>query len=150
MTMDIGLIIKSVVGLIVVLAVLIIVFILPIQTKKKKDQERSTKSEEEKGKMDPVLSFDELRLIIRKRSSTTEELNKAVDQIVHHYGKIQPKLGIRSHPEFDKYVDVIVHLVRHKNTNKDLILKLDRELTRKNPDYKAELNDTLTKALNSR
>ena len=148
--MDIELIIKSVVGLIVLLTVLVIVFILPARAKKKKKAQAKKSVKKVVEEKEKVLPFDELRAIVRRKSSTTEDLQKAVDQIVEHYSKIHPKMGIRSHPEFDKYVDLIVHLVRHRNTNKDLILKLDRALVKNNPDYKAELNDTLTKALNSR
>ena len=149
--MDIEIIVKSVIGLIVLLTLLIILFVLPAKSKKKKHSSKpDTKSVDVVLQEEKVLPFDELRAIIRRRSSSTQELQKAVDQIVHHYSKIHPKMGIRKHPDFDKYVDLIVHLVRHKNTNKDLILKLDRALVKNNPDYKAELNDTLTKALNSR
>ncbi len=149
--MDIELIIKSVVGLVVLLTLLIVLFIIPSRNKKKRsrDQKKSVKPAEKKEK-EEILSFDELRAIVRRRSTTTEELQKAIDQIVKHYSKIHPKLGIRNHPDFDKYVDLIVHLVRHKNTNKDLVLQLDRALTQNNPEYRAELNDTLSKALNSR
>ena len=148
--MDIELIIKSVVGLIVLLTLLVIVFILPARAKKKKKAQAKKSVKKVVEEKEKVLPFDELRAIVRRKSSTTEELQKAVDQIVEHYSKIHPKMGIRSHPDFDKYVDLIVHLVRHRNTNKDLILKLDCALVKNNPDYKAELNDTLTKALNSR
>jgi hypothetical protein len=150
--MDIELLIKSIVGLIVILTILIVVFILPAKSKKKKQQVKSkqTTFSKQVNKKEKVLSFDELRAIVRKKSSTTKDLEYAVDEIVKHYSKIHPKMGVRTHPDFDKYIDLIVHLVRHKNTNKDLILKLDRALTKNNPDYKAELNDTLTKALNSR
>ena len=148
--MDIELIIKSVVGLIVLLTLLVIVFILPARAKKKKKAQAKKSVKKAVEEKEKVLPFDELRAIVRRKSSTTEDLQKAVDQIVEHYSKIHPKMGLRSHPDFDKYVDLIVHLVRHRNTNKDLILKLDRALVKNNPDYKAELNDTLTKALNSR
>ena len=148
--MDIELIIKSVVGLIVLLTLLVIVFILPARAKKKKKAQAKKSVKKVVEEKEKVLPFDELRAIVRRKSSTTEDLQKAVDQIVEHYSKIHPKMGLRSHPDFDKYVDLIVHLVRHRNTNKDLILKLDRALVKNNPDYKAELNDTLTKALNSR
>ena len=148
--MDIELIIKSVVGLIVLLTLLVILFILPARAKKKKKVQAKKSVKKVVEEKEKVLPFDELRAIIRRKSTTTEELQKAVDQIVEHYSKIHPKMGLRSHPDFDKYVDLIVHLVRHRNTNKELILKLDRALLKSNPDYKAELNDTLTKALNSR
>lgn len=148
--MDIEFIIKSVVGLIVLLTLLIILFVLPARKKKKKIQKQKKQAALKEEESEELLSFDELRAVVRRRSTTAEELQKVIDQVVKHYSKIPPKLGIRTHPDFDKYVDLIVHLVRHRNTNKDLILQLDRALTKNNPEYKAELNDTLTKALNSR
>ena len=147
--MDIALIFKSVVGLIVLLAILIIIFILPARKRKVKKRAQERKEELHQKAKEEILAFDELRAIVRRSSSSREDLERAVEQIVKHYVKIHPKLGIRTHPEFDKYVDLIVHLVRHRNTSKELILKLDRELTKNNPEYKAELNDTLSKALNS-
>ena len=148
-SVDIEIVIKSVVGLVVLLTLLIIVFVLPTRAKKKKVQ-KQVKKRIQTVEKEEVLDFDDLRAIVRRRSSSTEDLQKAIDQVVKHYSKIPPKLGIRNHPDFDKYVDLIVHLVRHTNTNKDLILQLDRALTKNNPEYKAELNDTLSKALNSR
>ncbi len=149
--MDIVLLIKGVVGLIVVLAVLIMVFLLPakMETKKKQPKEK-IKPVQTKQTREEELSFEKIRSIVKNKDSTAVELEKAIDQLIKHFVKITPKLGIRSHPDFDKYVEIIVYLVRHHNTNKDLILKLDSALTKNNPEYRAELNDTLTKALNSR
>ena len=149
-SLDIEIVIKSVVGLVVLLTLLIIVFVLPARAKKKKVQKQVKKRIQTTVEKEVALDFDDLRAIVRRHSSSKEDLQKAIDQIVKHYSKIPPKLGIRNHPDFDKYVDLIVHLVRHTNTNKDLILQLDRALTKNNSEYKAELNDTLSKALNSR
>ncbi len=154
--MDVELLIRGFIGLVVLLGLLMLLFLLPARKKKAKKEQKisnsTKKSAYTKRERSPEdeLSFDALRAIIRTRSSTTEELERAVDAIIRHYIHIPPKLGTRTHPDFDKYVDVIVHLVRHKNTNKDLILKLDKALNKENSAYKAELNDTLSKALNSR
>ncbi len=148
--MNIEIVIESVVGLVVLLTLLIVLFLVPWKRKKKKlHTKKSQGKEATQRKREEVLPFDELRAVVRRRSSSSEDLEMAIDQVIKHYAKIHPKLGIRNHPDFDKYVDLIVHLVRHKNTNKDLIIKLDKALTHENPQYKAELNDTLTKALNS-
>ncbi len=149
--MDIELVIKSVVGLVVILAILIMVFLLPMKLGSKKE---SPKTKHQKPKPDKPqeqkLTFEQIRSIIKNKNSSSEDLALAVDQLVKHYATITPKMGIRSHPDFDKYVEIMMYLVRHRNTNKDLILKLDKALTKNNPQYRAELNDTLTKALNSR
>jgi hypothetical protein len=41
-------------------------------------------------------------------------------------------------------------LCHHTNTKKDIILKFDRELEKRNPEYKLELEDSLTKGLDTR
>ena len=148
--MDIALLIKGIVGLIVVLAVLIMIFLLPAKFGSKKEKSKKTPQEPIQTKQEEQLTFEQIRSIIKNRNSTTDDLAKAIDQLVLHYAKITPKLGIRSHPDFDKYVEIIVYLVRHPNTNKDLVLKLDKALSAANSEYRAELNDALTKALNSR
>ena len=147
--MEFDLLIKSIAGLIVILIILIVLFILPSSkdkpTKKKHTPKKTVKQKQNSHDMD----FDELRAIVRRNSTTKEELKEAIEQIVKNYNKIPPKLGIRTHPDFDKYVDLIVHLVRHPNTNKKLILQLDKALLKNNPEYKEELNEALSKALNS-
>ena len=152
--MNVELLIQSIVGLIIILTILIVLFLLPKKLKKKKIEEekkQQKKAEEKKQQQkEEVLTFDQLLAIVKDRSSSTEDLEKAIDQVIKYHVKIHPKMGIRAHPEFDKYVELIVHLVRHKNTNKHIILKLDRALLKNNPSYKPELNDTLSKALNAR
>ncbi|NPA65640.1 MAG: hypothetical protein GXO11_02035 [Epsilonproteobacteria bacterium] len=151
--MDIGLLIKSIAGLVAILIVLILIFVLPARKKKakqKKEQAEKEKVKKQKKKYEPIPTFDELLKIVKNQESSTEDLQKAIDLIIKYHSKIPPKLGIRAHPDFDKYVALIIFLVRHKNTNKDLILSLDRALRKNNPSYEPELNNALSKALNSR
>jgi len=147
--MDIDLLIKSIIGLIVILFLLIVVFVLPAKEKPKKKQKKKQTITQQKPKTLDDLDFDELRAIVRRPSTSKEELKKAIEQIVKNYSKIPPKLGIRTHPDFDKYVDLIIHLIRHPNTDKKLILELDKTLLKNNPQYKEELNEALSKGLNS-
>ena len=142
--MDIILLIKSGVGLLVVLAILVFLMIsVPKAKKKKKAKVVSVSSKVN-------IDFDHLRAIVRNKKSTSEELKEALELILKYHGTIHTKLGLRAHPDFDMYMDVILHICRHPNTNKDLILNFDKELVAKNPDYKIEINDSLTKGLNSR
>jgi len=143
--MEIDLLIKIVLALVFLLFVLIILFVVPAKKKKKKKEE--IKKAKKKKIEIHELDFDELRAIIRRESTSKEDLEKSVDAIIQNYSKIPSKMGIRNHPDFDKYVDVIINLVRHKNVDKHLILKLDKALLKANLEYKAELNETLTKAL---
>jgi len=151
--LDIVLLLESIGGLFVILVLLLFLVILPARKKKKAKEEEKKKQAQQKSaksRPEPVPTFDELRAKVRQNATSKEELEKTIDLIIKYYSKIPKKLGTRTHPDFDKYVDLIVHVVRHKNTNKNIILKLDKALLQKNPEYKAELNDALSKALNSR
>jgi len=142
--MDIVLLVKSGVGLLVILAIL--VFLMISVPKKKKKKKAKVVSVSTKLNID----FNHLRAIIRTKKSTSIELKEALELILKYHGKIHPRLGLRAHPDFDMYMDIILHICRHPNTNKDLILNFDKELASKNPEYKVEINDSLTKGLNSR
>ena len=63
---------------------------------------------------------------------------------------LQKKTAGRSHTDFDIYMDILFTICRHPNTNKNIIIKFDRQLTNENPEYKADINDAITKGLNSR
>ena len=142
--MDIVLLVKSGVGLLVILAILVFFMISLPKAKAKK------KAKVVQAKPKVNIDFEYLRSIIRNKKTTSEELKETLDLILKYHGTIHPKLGLRSHPDFDMYMDIIMHICRHPNTNKDLILKFDKELVSKNPEYKVEINDSLTKGLNSR
>ncbi len=147
--MDITLLIQSFLGLVAILAVLI--FFLFYVPKQKKEKEK--KKIEERPKSSAVIdypSFKELVKIVKNKDSTAEDLSDALSLIIEHYGVIPPKLGVRTHPEFTAYAEIIIRICRHPNTNKNIIVKFDRDLEKKNPEYKKEINDFLTKGLNSR
>jgi hypothetical protein len=145
MQMDIIILIKSGIGLLAILAILMFFMIFIPKSKEKKRKNIPTKAT-------PKIDFDfnHLRAIIKNKKSSTEKLKETIDLILKYHGTIHPKLGIRAHPDFDMYMEIIMHLSRHPNTNKDLILQLDKELVRRNPEYKVEINEALTKGLNSR
>lgn len=143
--MEITLLIQSLLGLIVLLGFL--VFFLIYNPKKKKDEKKvtgTTSTREEQP------SFEALRKIIRHNEATTKELEHALTQVLKYYGTIHPKLGTRTHPDFDYYSEILFYAGRHKNINKNILLKFDRELERRNPNYKKDINDALMRGLNSR
>ena len=148
--MEITLLVKSIMGLVVILAILVfLLFFASGKKDKSKPQKNSASlktSEQEEMKTD----LDSLRTIIKRRNSTTKQLTKALDLIIKHHGTVHTKLGARSHPEFDIYMDILFTICRHQNTNKDIILKFNRDLERLNPEYKKEINEAITKGLNSR
>jgi len=144
--MEISLLIKVVAGLVVILGILVFLLLLP---KKIKDSKKVL-SEKERNKPKVKTDLNSLRYIIRNRVSSNKQLGEALDLIIKHHGNIPNKLGIRVNPQFDGYMEVLVTLCRHPNASKDIIIKFDKELTKLNPDYKSEINDAITKGLNSR
>ncbi len=147
--MEITLLVKSILGLVVVLGLLIFLLILPGKTKKtqKKPEEKILKTPDTK-ELEPTL--EDLRKVIKNKKSTEAELKEALETVIKKYGKVHKKLGLRAHPDFDIYMDMLFTICRHPNTNKDIIVQFDRDLGRLNPEYKKEINEAITKGLNSR
>lgn len=133
------------IGLIVLLLLLLSLFVMkPKREKKRALQKREVQKRGEHKSLQEYLD------IIRERSSTTKELADAVDNILKYYGSIHSKLGIRIHPDFKIYALALVQICRHPHTNKDIILKFNRGLEKQNPSYAKEINDAITRGLNSR
>ena len=142
--MEAEFIIKSIMGLIAILAVLIfLLFYNPNKNKKKAYRSNSTQK-------DDLTGLKLLISILKNTKSTTNELSESLKLIIKDYGKIDNKIGSQPHPDFHIYKDIIFTICVHPNTNKDMILNFDRELERLNPEYKKNINDVLAKALNSR
>ncbi len=156
--MEAELIIKSIMGLIALLALLIfLLFLEPGKAKKAKEKLSEIKavieednSELNGGVLDKEPDLNSLADIIKNKKSDVPKLAYALDLIIKHHGKVHKKLGIRAHPDFDIYMDILFTLCRHTNANKDLIINFDRELEKLNPEYKQEINEAITKGLNSR
>jgi len=145
--MDVVLLVESFAGLLGLLVILI--FFLMYSPKKKAAKKKAQK--EKKVRFgDDFNSLENLAKVIKDKESTAEQLQVALDLIIKYHGTIHSKLGIRAHPDFNLYAEVVLRICRHPNTNKNLILKFDRELRAKNKEYEKEINDFLTKGLNSR
>ena len=147
--MEVTLLVKSIVGLVVILGILIFIF-LYTQAVKKEKKKLKKQSVTKKREDESSHSLEDLLEIIRNKRSTTAELKEALDLIIKYHGHIHPKLGVRTHPDFDIYSEILLRICRHPNTSKDIIIKFDRELEKLNPQYVREINDSLTKGLNSR
>ena len=145
--MDMIELLKLLAVLLVVLGVL--VFFLIYRPKKIKEKKIVEKKRKERFS-DDYRSLKDLVLIIKNKKSTEEELQEALDLIIKHHGTIHPKLGIRAHPDFNIYAEVVMRICRHPNTNKNIILKFDKELRARNEEYSREINDFLMKGLESR
>jgi predicted transcriptional regulator len=148
--MDIVFFLKVLAGLFVLLALLLTLFVYP---SRKKEQKRSKKREKTVSTEKKTLSkhaLSDILALIKDKNSSTDTLKEAIEMLVKYHAKIPNKLGIRANPDFDIYEEIILRLCRHPNTNKDIILKLDRALQKENPSYARELNNALTKGLNAR
>lgn len=145
--MDIALLIKSLAALSGALGFLVLLYLYSSHTKKTQKKKAPKKPLHVK---EVKPDFSTLLEVIKDKKSTTRELNEPIDLVLKYYGKIPKKLGIRAHPEFEKYSEFIIRICHHPHVNKDIILKLDKELHKQNPEYALELDDSLTKGLNTR
>jgi hypothetical protein len=154
--MDADLIVESIMGLVSILAIVIfLLFLKPgekTKNKKSTDKKPILESKEIIVKQDAIQKTDleSLAKIIKDKKASADNLGEALDLIIKHHGKVHKKLGLRTHPDFIVYMDVLFTLCRHPNANKDLIIKFDSELGKLNEEYKKEINEAITKGLNSR
>jgi len=154
--MEVLLYIKSLLGLVVILSILLFFFFYSFDTKKNRKKIVEKKLEPKKVKQEVLVKkisnfeLPYLQSIIKNKNSDAQTLKEALEAIIQYHGKIHPKLGLRLHPDFDIYKDIIFTLCRHPNTNKDLIIYFDKNLSTLNPEYKSSINDTLTMGLDSR
>lgn len=137
----------AVLGLLIVLIVLVFFVVRSGAHKKEAGTEPAVIKKDEKR---PERDFETLKAMIRDKKSTSKELADALDLIIRHHPHIHPKLGIRSHPQYDAYEELILLLCWHPNANSKMIVKFEKELSKINPAYKKNISDALTKGLNSR
>ncbi len=145
--MELTLLVKSGMGLLVILGFLVFFLVSTFKTKKKKEIQKPKKVVQEKKKKTDIES---LRIIVKNRKATTLELKEALDLVLKYHGTIHKKLGLRPHPESQVYMDILFNLCRHPNADKDIIVSFDKDLGKRNPEYKKELNDAMMRGLNSR
>ena len=144
--MEITLLIKSVIGLILILSFLLFLLFYAKKAKHKKVKKTIVSP----TTIEVNNTLESLLAIIKNKETSSVELKAALDLVLKYHGHIHKKLGVRSHPDFDIYMDIIFTICRHPNTNKDIIVGFDRSLTKLNPEYMPDINNALTKGLNSR
>ena len=143
-------------ALIIVMMVLLVVLVILVfayaytRAAKKKSELRAKKSAAQPRNAKQPRSFEELRSVIKNKRSIASELQEALDELLLHYGTIERKLGVRPHPDFDRYMEILFTICRHPNTNKDIVVSFDKRLAEKNPDYRREIDDALQRGLSSR
>lgn len=131
----------------IVLLMFLIAFLFYAPKKKKVVEPSAQPKEPRKG---DYQSLEDLLQVIKNKQSSAEELSCSLDLVMKYHGSIYPKLGIRLHPDFNIYGEMLLRICRHPNTNKNIILKFNRELEKRNEEYKREINDFVTKGLDSR
>ncbi len=143
--MDIIFLIKLGLSLTVVLVILVYVLFLK-PSKKKKTVKKTTKVVKERTPTD--LKY--LSSIIKNREIDTKTLKETLDLVLKYHVKIPNKIGTNNHPNFVMYEDIIFAICRHPNTKSTIISKFTSVLEKENKLYKSQINDALTKGLNSR
>ena len=144
--------IMAVLGLLIVLLVLVFLVVKPNEEIGKTivttiSSPTVAKTEKVQKK---AYDFESLRKIIKNKKSSSEQLAEALELIIKYHGNIHPKLGARPHPDFDRYMDILFSICRHKNATSKMVVKFDKELSGLNPDYLKQINDAIAKGLNSR
>ncbi|MDD5400626.1 MAG: hypothetical protein PHQ93_05495 [Sulfurimonas sp.] len=144
--MEPELIIKSIMGLVAILAVLI--FFLFFESGRRSKAQKKLDDDNAVEEIKPDLIS--LKNIIKNKKTDEKRLGETLDLIIKYYGVIDKKAGIRPHPNFDIYADILSTICKHPNTNKNIIIKFDRELEKLNTEYKKEINEAIARGLNSR
>lgn len=134
--MDISFLILSFVVLVILLAILIFFFLKSAKAKKLKAQAAKTKKKKPKA-----LTLNDLRDRLKNKDLSLKGLNETVDLILKDYGVIK---------DFDIYLDIIFRLAHHSATDKDVVLRFDRELSKLNPEFATSISNNILNALNSR
>ena len=139
--------VQTIFGLVVILGILIFLLFLPIGKKKNVVTAKKVATPQNQSQKTDLMY---LKSIVKNKKSTTQELKEALLLVIKHHGNIHPKLGVRPHPDFDVYMDFLFTICRHPNASKDIVISFDKDLCRLNPGYKKDINEAITKGLNSR
>lgn len=135
--MGLGTVLTTILILVVFLGILVTILI--ISSVKRKQKQKNIVSQEKKT---PDMNFETLREVFKDQNSSVKKLKRASDLLLQHYGNIGS--------DFSDYKDILVHLCKHKNANKELVLHLDKELRTKNPRYKQDIDSAVNEGLNLR
>ncbi len=135
-------------GLMSVLLVILIGLVLLFTAEPK--EKKSKKNTAPQKLKESIPTFEELRTIIKSKASTSDDIIDAYQMVVKHYGSIKEKMGIRVNPDFDRYMDLIFAVTRHKNANTKIVIGFEKELSAKNPKYEREIADAFNRGLSSR
>lgn len=146
--------ITTLLTILLVLAIILIPLLLsylvfPAKELSKKDPIK-IKTQKPIIKKDTPLSFEEISFIFTTSESTVEELKEAIEQLIKYHGKIHAKLGDLPHPDFKRYVTLIINLCKNPKADKEIIISLDQKLRVKNPKYGLQIDDAVNKGISAR
>jgi len=99
---------------------------------------------------DRALEFDEISAIFMSTQSSTQVLQEAIEQLIKHHGKIHAKLGDLPHPDYKRYLTLIINLCKNPQADKNIIISLDQKLRIKNPRYGLDIDDAINKGIAAR
>lgn len=122
------------IGVFLVLVLGVLLAILFIGAKKRKALEKQKKKTK-------VIDLATLVKRIKAKTATETELKENLELVLKLYGTID---------DFAVYEDILFTITLHPNTNKNLILHFDKELSQHNPEYKKRISDAVMGALKAR
>ncbi len=96
------------------------------------------------------MSFEQISKLFSNKKSTKEELTNTVEQLIRYHGKIHPKLGDLAHPDFKRYLTLIMSLASNPQSDKDIIVSFEKKLRVKNPKYALDIEDAINKGIAKR
>lgn len=124
--------------LVLLLAVLLFFFFLRSKKKKAATQILLDDADQDERQKQDLTS---LCKVLQNAKTSSKELKETLNLILKDYGIID---------DFLIYKEIILSIIIHPNTNKNIILDFDRALSKLNPTYKQEISKSVTNALNSR
>ena len=109
--MEPEIIVKSIMGLIALLALLIfLLFYNPNKSKKRVVSSAKSVEESVSAKEFEESNLKVLIAMVKSKKSDAKKLEYALGMILKHHGKVQKKMGLRAHPEFAIYENIIFTL----------------------------------------
>lgn len=90
---------------------------------------------------DECITLECISKVFKDSSSSTSQLSHNVDLILKHHGVIN---------NFETYLDLFYNICKHKNATTEMIVLLDKELSKLNPTHKKTINESIAKGLKAR
>ena len=122
------------IGVFLVFLLAVLLILLFLGAKKKKAQAM------QKTKV-KVIDLATLVKTIKLKTTVGKDLEKNLGLVLKFHGNID---------DFSLYEEILYAVTLHPNTNKNLILYFEKELSQRNPEYKKRISDAVMDALKAR